>query len=178
MDGLSDELLARSRFALQKNRGLGWSNQPDALENLLKGGGFAEDVVEPECSVESLMQGDVFLFEFSCAEGALYKQFEFFQVDWFWQKVESSSLHGFDGGLHVTVGSHHDADWGVGLSRGRVHHAHARGPCHAQVGKHDVETLGFKKIEGFFGVAGLIHVEFFLENLSKSFASVKFVVYD
>lgn len=178
VEGVGDEFLAGTAFAFDEDGGACGSDLLDAFEDPLHGGGIAEELVEAEAVVDLALEGSVFLFEVSAAEGAADEEVEFLDIDWFGDEVPCPAAHGFDGGVDAAVGGHHDDDWGVREGEGGVDELHAVVGTEAEVGDHDVDAFVFEDFEGFGAVGGDVDVEVVFEGHAETVAGVFFVVDD
>lgn len=178
VEGVGDEFLAGTAFAFDEDGGAGGGDLLDAFEDPLHGCGVAEEFVEAEAVVDLALEGGVFLFEVSAAEGAADEEVEFLDIDWFGDEVPCTAAHGFDGGVDAAVGGHHDDDWGVREGEGGVDELHAVVGTEAEVGDHDVDAFVFEDFEGFGAVGGDIDIEVVFEGHAETVAGVFFVVDD
>ncbi len=178
VDGLGDEFLAGAGGAAQEDGGLGGRGLLEEGEDVLHGGGVADDGVEGVTVVELGVEALVFGFEGAGAEGALEEEFEVVEVDGLGEEVGGAFLHGFDSGLDGAVGGEeNDDEIGVG-GAGATEELEAVGAGHAQVGEHEVGRGVGDEAESGVGVFGEADVVVGAKGAFESVAGVFVVVND
>ena len=132
------EFLAGAALALHEHSGARGSDLLDGVKNLHHRRRSADHAIDTELTLNLRPELLVFPAGVAFAERAFDENFEPVDVHRLRNKIVSSALHRLHGGIHRSIGSHHDADRRVCLFHNPLDERHAIITAEPQVGEHDI----------------------------------------
>ncbi len=110
VDGLRNQLLARTGLTFDQDRGLRRRYELHAFDYLAQPLRVAHNALEAELIVEALVELLHFDLQGLGLERAPNQNLQFLEVNRLGEEIESAALHRLDGRFNIAVRRHHDDD--------------------------------------------------------------------
>ncbi len=177
VDGLRDQLLARSALSRDQDTGSGGRDLLDDVEDFLHRGTRADDVVETQPTAQARPKLDRFVTERASVERPLDDEHELIDLRWFRKVVLRAALHRPHRGFDVREArDEHDDEIRGDFARAREELQSVE-PGHLQIGDENVRRIFLDLRQRFGPILGDGDVEALRsQKRGQSTSSARFVV--
>ena len=176
VNGVRGQFLTRSTLALNQNGCPRRGDLFDRLENLHHHWRASDHALERVLTLDLGAEFLVLPVRVAFADSPFDQDLEPVDIHRLCHKIINPALHGLHGGVHRTIGGHHDADRGIRASGDLLHKFHAVPCAQPEVGQKNIRADAIEGFQRAIDIGCHINLEFLLEGMPQPVAGVFLII--